>query len=97
MKSYYIYKNWLIRLLMGCLLFVGTIICMLIEKMNKIQLDTVIGQRNNNKCLLTIYIVDTHFMLIFLSLINGTIIFSISSICCSVKLTPCLDSFKTDS
>jgi len=35
-------------------------------KMNKIQLDTVIGQRNNNKCLLTIYIVDTHFMLIFL-------------------------------
>ena len=36
------------------------------SKMNKVQLDTVIGQRNNNKCLLTMYIVDTHFMLIFL-------------------------------
>ena len=35
-------------------------------KMNKVQLDTVIGQRNNKKCLLTMYIVDTHFMLIFL-------------------------------
>ena len=38
MKSYYVYKNWLIRLLMGCLFFVGTIICMLIEQMNKIPL-----------------------------------------------------------
>ena len=36
------------------------------QKMNKVQLDTVIGKRNNNKVLLTIYIVDTHFMLIFL-------------------------------
>lgn len=35
-------------------------------KMNKVQLDTVIGMRNNNKVLLTMYIVDTHFMLIFL-------------------------------
>ena len=35
-------------------------------KMSKIQLDTVIGKRNNNKVLLTMYIVDTHFMLIFL-------------------------------
>ena len=35
-------------------------------KMNKVQLDTVIGKRNNKKCLLTMYIVDTHFMLIFL-------------------------------
>lgn len=35
-------------------------------KMNKVQLDTVIGKRNNNKVLLTMYIVDTHFMLIFL-------------------------------
>ena len=35
-------------------------------KMNKVQLDTVIGQRNNRKCLLTMYLVDTHFMLIFL-------------------------------
>ena len=34
--------------------------------MNKVQLDTVIGQKNNNKCLLTMYLVDTHFMLIFL-------------------------------
>lgn len=35
-------------------------------KMNKVQLDTVIGQINNNKTLLTMYIVETHFMLIFL-------------------------------
>lgn len=35
-------------------------------KMSKVQLDTVIGQRNNRKVLLTMYIVDTHFMLIFL-------------------------------
>ena len=34
--------------------------------LNKVQLDTVIGQKNNKKCLLTMYIVDTHFMLIFL-------------------------------
>ena len=34
-------------------------------KMNKIQLDTVIGKRNSKKVLLTMYIVDTHFMLIF--------------------------------
>lgn len=34
--------------------------------MSKIQLDTVIGKVNNNKTLLTMYIVDTHFMLIFL-------------------------------
>lgn len=34
--------------------------------MNKVQLDTVIGRANNNKVLLTMYIVDTHFMLIFL-------------------------------
>lgn len=33
--------------------------------MSKIQLDTVIGKINNNKTLLTMYIVDTHFMLIF--------------------------------
>lgn len=35
-------------------------------KMNKVQLDTVIGQKNNKKCLLNMYILDTHFMLIFL-------------------------------
>lgn len=34
--------------------------------MNKVQLDTVIGQRKNQKVLLTMYIVETHFMLIFL-------------------------------
>ena len=34
--------------------------------MSKVQLDTVIGKSNNNKVLLTMYIVDTHFMLIFL-------------------------------
>lgn len=34
--------------------------------MSKIQLDTVIGRINNNKVLLTMYIVETHFMFIFL-------------------------------
>ena len=33
---------------------------------NKVQLDTVIGKQNENKCLLTMYIVETHYMLIFL-------------------------------
>lgn len=35
-------------------------------KMNIVEMDTVIGKRNNNKCLLTLYIRKTHFMLIFL-------------------------------
>ena len=35
-------------------------------KMSIVQLDTVIGKSNNNKVLLTMYIVSTHFMLIFL-------------------------------
>ena len=35
-------------------------------KMNKVQLDTVIGKQNENKVLLTVYIINTHFMLIFL-------------------------------
>lgn len=34
--------------------------------MNIVQLDTVIGMRTNKKTLLTMYLVDTHFMLIFL-------------------------------
>ena len=35
-------------------------------KMSKVQLDTVIGKASNKKVLLTMYLVDTHFMLIFL-------------------------------
>ena len=35
-------------------------------KMSKVQLDTVIGKISNKKVLLTMYLVDTHFMLIFL-------------------------------
>ena len=35
-------------------------------KMSKVQLDTVIGKNINKKVLLTMYLVDTHFMLIFL-------------------------------
>lgn len=35
-------------------------------RMNIVEMDTVIGKRNNNKCLLTLYIRQTHFMLIFL-------------------------------
>ena len=38
MKSYYVYKDWLIRLVIGILFIVGTIIFMLIEKTNKIPL-----------------------------------------------------------
>lgn len=33
---------------------------------NKVQLDTVIGKVNESKCLLTMYLVETHYMLIFL-------------------------------
>ena len=35
-------------------------------KMNIVEMDTVIGKRNDSKCLLTLYIRKTHFMLIFL-------------------------------
>ena len=35
-------------------------------KYSKVQLDTVIGKKKNKKCLLTMYIVETHYMLIFL-------------------------------
>ena len=35
-------------------------------KMSKVQLDTVIGKASNKKVLLTMYLVDTHIMLIFL-------------------------------
>ena len=35
-------------------------------KMNIVEMDTVIGRKNNRKCLLTLYIRKTHFMLIFL-------------------------------
>ena len=38
MKSYYVYKDWLIRLVIGILFIFGTIIFMLIEKTNKIPL-----------------------------------------------------------
>ena len=35
-------------------------------KMNIVEMDTVIGLKDNSKCLLTLYITKTHFMLIFL-------------------------------
>lgn len=35
-------------------------------KMNIVEMDTVIGLRDEGKCLLTLYIRETHFMLIFL-------------------------------
>lgn len=35
-------------------------------KMNIVEMDTVIGKRNDSKCLLTLYIRKTHFMFIFL-------------------------------
>lgn len=35
-------------------------------RMNIVEMDTVIGQRDETKCLLTLYIKETHFMLIFL-------------------------------
>lgn len=34
--------------------------------MNIVEMDTVIGLKDNSKCLLTLYITKTHFMLIFL-------------------------------
>lgn len=77
MKSYYIYKNWLIRLLMGSLFFVGTIIFMLIEKMKKIPLFvyiiflsisflfvlvmTILVLANKEKFLTKIYLYDDYF------------------------------------
>ncbi len=38
MKNYFVYKNWLIRLVICSLFLIGTIIIMLIDKMNKIPL-----------------------------------------------------------
>ena len=35
-------------------------------KMNIVEMDTVIGKKENRKCLMTLYIRKTHFMLIFL-------------------------------
>lgn len=35
-------------------------------KYSKVQLDTVIGKSTDKKCLLTMYVVETHYMLIFL-------------------------------
>ena len=35
-------------------------------RMSIVEMDTVIGKRNENKCLLTLFIKETHFMLIFL-------------------------------
>ena len=35
-------------------------------KMNIVEMDTVIGKKNESKCLLTLYIKKTHFMFIFL-------------------------------
>lgn len=35
-------------------------------KMNIVEMDTVIGKRTDSKCLLTLYIRKTHFMIIFL-------------------------------
>lgn len=36
------------------------------QKMNIVEMDTVIGKREDGKCLLTLYIRKTHFMFIFL-------------------------------
>lgn len=36
------------------------------HRMNIVEMDTVIGKRSNSKCLLTLYIRKTHFMIIFL-------------------------------
>lgn len=61
-------------------------------KMNKVQLDTVIGKINNNKCLLTMYIVDTHFMFIFL--INKKDTENVSNVFKSLKETLNIDLYK---
>lgn len=77
MKSYYVYKDWLIRLVIGILFIVGTIIFMLIEKTNKIPLFiyiillstsilfvlvmTILVLSNKEKFLSKIYLYDDYF------------------------------------
>lgn len=62
------------------------------SKMNKVQLDTVIGKRNENKVLLTMYIVDTHFMLIFLLDKKGSI--HVTQLFKSLKSTLTIDIYR---
>ena len=52
-------------------------------RLNKVQLDTVIGKRNESKCLLTMYIVETHYMLIFL--LNKKTMQEVTNVFCDIK------------
>lgn len=60
--------------------------------MSKVQLDTVIGRINNNKVLLTMYIVETHFMFIFL--INKKTSENVSKIFKQIKNTLEITNYK---
>ena len=60
--------------------------------MSKVQLDTVIGRINNNKVLLTMYIVETHFMFIFL--INKKTSENVSKIFKKIKDTLEINNYK---
>ncbi len=61
-------------------------------KFNKIQLDTVIGKRNENKCLLTMYIVETHFMLIFL--LSKKTMQNVTNVFVDIKKVLGIDEYK---
>ena len=61
-------------------------------KMNKVQLDTVIGKKNNNKVLLTMYLVDTHFMFIFL--LDKKDATYVSAVFASLKSTLSIDLYR---
>ena len=60
--------------------------------MSKVQLDTVIGKQTNKKVLLTMYIVDTHFMLIFL--LNDKTSINVTEVFKSIKQNLNIDYYK---
>ena len=61
-------------------------------KMSIVQLDTVIGKSSNKKVLLTMYLVDTHFMLIFL--LNKKTSNDVTEIFKSLKQKLSIDLYK---
>ena len=60
--------------------------------MSKVQLDTVIGKQTNKKVLLTMYIVDTHFMLIFL--LNDKTSINVTEVFKNIKQNLNIDYYK---
>lgn len=62
MKSYYVYKNWLVRLVISILFLISIIVVMLIEQMHKIPLIVYV-------CLLSISFIFT-LTIIILVMVN---------------------------